>query len=78
MGVLIVLCVFRLYVCLFFCVCLQSIEFDRISISFSACFSVWTGNSSCVHLFEVSTYWKVCIHLNILSLVCVQVIQQLS
>lgn len=59
MGVLIVLYVFRLYVCLYFLFLCNiagwcSIQFDRFSISFSACFSVWTGNSSCVHLFEVS------------------------
>lgn len=33
----------------------------------------------CICLKSVwSTYWKVCIHLNILSLVCVQVIKELS
>ena len=31
-----------------------SIGFDRISISFPACFNVWTGNSVCLHLFEVN------------------------
>lgn len=30
------------------------IALDRISISFPACFCVWAGNSSWVHLFEVS------------------------
>lgn len=33
----------------------------------------------CICLKSVwSTYWKVCIHLNILSLVCIQVIKELS
>lgn len=57
-----------------------SIEFDRISISFPACFGVWTGrvHRVCIRLKLMrSIYWKVWTHRNILSLVCIQVIKEL-
>lgn len=51
----------------------------RISISFPACFSVWTGNTSLFVLLKSiwGTYWKTCIQLYILLLVRVQVIKAL-